>query len=102
YLVNKACKSIAIRTEKAMPKFDPARINAELGVTTSPLELPPGKLSKAKNKQNATVNVPASSLAQMVVVSKMHPAGISKRTGRPNFNMRTGSVFQLSKPNTHG
>lgn len=79
YLVNKACYSIALKAEKAMPVVLPAKMDTELNVTMAP-----SAKSKAKNPKKV-VHLAPRSRAALIVVASMHPGS--------KYNIRTGHVF---------
>lgn len=93
YLVNKACKSIAIRAERTMPVVKPQSILQELEVSATGIT-EKGNLSRAKKPRRVSIGSNSSSLGSRIVLAKFYK--------NSPFNIRTGGVFALSKPNTRG
>jgi hypothetical protein len=93
FLVNRSCRKIAQRAAAAMPKVDPAMINQELEVATFGVTKK-GDLSRAKKPRKVAVESGQNSFASWIVLASFYP--------NSKFNLRTGGVFQRTKPNTSG
>lgn len=67
-----------------------SRINADMQATLSPAVNKNGSLSRNKRKQQAVVNLPDRSAADMIVIARMHP--------QSKFNQITGGRWKLERP----
>lgn len=99
--VNTAGYMVARRTLWAMPSTPMAKIDTELGVTVTPIVPTHGV---RKGSTNITMNSNSfdkeKNLAMMIVVSRMHQPGISRASGKPNFNLLTGNYWAIGMPAT--
>lgn len=87
---------IAVKAQLYTPAVDQETINSELDVTTFPAILESGKRSTAKNKQNSSIMLPVGrgSLAEMIVVARMHPGS--------KYSMMTDNRWPVTMPRTEG
>jgi hypothetical protein len=85
-IVNSACYNVAYKAMENMPVVTPARMDQELGATSTPAILKSGALSKNKNRQMENVSLQPWSYAAMIVIASMHPDS--------HFNQLTGKVWQ--------
>jgi hypothetical protein len=87
---------IFYNAQKATGKVEISEIDSELSATSTPVLSTRGKrkgLPLKSGRRNITTT--ARTGAEMVVVARMHAAGISKTTGKANYNQLTGSRWAL-------
>lgn len=93
---------ILVNAQRDTPKADIAEMDSELEVVVSPAILKSGRVSRNKKRQREVVTSTTEGLAEMIVISRLHNPGISKTTGKANYNLLTGNRWALGLPGTQG
>lgn len=81
---------ICANAQQLTRRTELSRIDSDMQATLSPAVLENGRLSRNKKRQKEVVNLPDRSVADMIVVARMHP--------RSKFNRDTGGRWLLQKP----
>lgn len=94
---------ILVNGQRDTPKTEIATMDSELAVISTPVLATRGA-RKGLPLKSGKLNLATTQLtgAEMIVIARMHNPGISKTTGRANYNLLTGNRWALGLPGTSG